>query len=163
METFLFWIFALVGVGCGVMVVYHRNPMNSAIYLVATMLCLAGLYALLEGMFVSVIQVLVYAGAVMVLMLFVIMMLNAKDESLQREGSTRTWGIAALIGFLIVLKLPPLLPHMAPQAGKTDHFGTIEAVGTKLFTTYMLPFELTSVLLLIAIVGAVLLAKRRTL
>ena len=91
METFLFWIFAIVGVGCGFMVVFHRNPMSSAIYLVVTMLCLAGFYALLAGPFVAVIQVLVYAGAVMVLMLFVIMMLNLREETLQREGSRRAW------------------------------------------------------------------------
>ena len=94
METFLFWIFAIVGVGCGFMVVFHRNPMSSAIYLVVTMLCLAGFYALLAGAFVAVIQVLVYAGAVMVLMLFVIMMLNLREETLQREGSILTWIIA---------------------------------------------------------------------
>src|SRR5262245_20805270 len=90
MEAFLFWIFAVIGVGCGILVVFHRNPMSSAIYLVVTMLCLAGLYALLSGPFVSTIQVLVYAGAVMVLMLFVIMMFNLRDEAMQREGSLLT-------------------------------------------------------------------------
>ena len=162
METFLFWVFAIIGVGCGIMVVFHRNPMNSAIYLVVTMLCLAGFYALLAGPFVAVIQVLVYAGAVMVLMLFVIMMLNLRDETLQREGSTRTWLVAGLVGLALVLFVVPPFPRTpvsAPPAG----FGTIEDVGRKLFTVYMLPFELTSVLLLIAIIGAVILTKRRTL
>jgi NADH-quinone oxidoreductase subunit J len=162
METFLFWVFAIVGVGCGVMVVFHRNPMSSAIYLVVTMLCLAGFYALLAGPFVAVIQVLVYAGAVMVLMLFVIMMINLRDEALQREGSMLVWLLAGLIGLGLVLYLVPPFPRTAvgpPPAA----FGTIEDVGSKLFTVYMLPFELTSVLLLIAIIGAVILAKRRTL
>ncbi len=162
METFLFWIFALIGVGCGAMVVVHRNPMHSAIYLVVTMLCLAGLYALLHGAFVAVIQVLVYAGAVMVLMLFVIMMLNLRPETLQYEGSPLTWCIAALIGVLMVVAIIPPFPRAllgVPPAS----FGTIEEVGTKLFTVYILPFELTSVLLLIAIIGAVILTKRRTL
>src|SRR5882672_5942522 len=155
METFLFWIFAIVGVGCGIMVVFHRNPMSSAIYLVITMLCLAGLYALLTGPFVAVIQVLVYAGAVMVLMLFVIMMLNLREETLQREGSLLTWLIAGLIGLVLVVAVVPPFPRTP--------FGTIEEVGSKLFTVYMLPFELTSVLLLVAIIGAVILAKRRML
>src|SRR5262245_34446903 len=110
METFLFWIFAIVGVGCGILVVFHRNPMSSAIYLVVTMLCLAGFYALLAGPFVAVIQVLVYAGAVMVLILFVIMMLNLREETLQREGSMVTWILAGLIGLvLVVAVLQPFL------------------------------------------------------
>jgi len=162
METFLFWLFAIVGVGCGIMVVLHRNPMSSAIYLVVTMLCLAGLYALLTGPFVAVIQVLVYAGAVMVLMLFVIMMLNLREETLQREGSRLTWLIAGLIGLVLVVAVVPPFPR-TPAGTLKPEFGTIEAVGSKLFTVYMLPFELTSVLLLIAIIGAVILAKRRTL
>src|SRR5215472_15872979 len=139
METFLFWIFAIVGVGCGFMVVFHRNPMSSAIYLVVTMLCLAGFYALLAGPFVAVIQVLVYAGAVMVLMLFVIMMLNLREESLQREGSTLAWLVAGLIGLALVLYVVPLCPRTA--AGTLPGaFGTIEDVGSKLFTVYTLPF-----------------------
>ena len=162
METFLFWIFAVVGVGCGIMVVFHRNPMSSAIYLVVTMLCLAGLYALLAGPFVAIIQVLVYAGAVMVLMLFVIMMLNLREETLQREGRLWTWLMAGLIGLVLVLVVVPPFPR-TPIGIPTPGFGTIEAVGNQLFTVYMLPFELTSVLLLIAIIGAVILAKRRTL
>ena len=126
------------------------------------MLCLAGFYALLAGPFVAVIQVLVYAGAVMVLMLFVIMMLNLRDETLQREGSTRAWLVAGLIGVALVLFLVPPFPRPAVSPPPAT-FGTIEDVGRKLFTVYMLPFELTSVLLLIAIIGAVILAKRRTL
>lgn len=162
MEAFLFWVFAIVGVGCGIRVVFHRNPMSSAIYLVVTMLCLAGLYALLAGPFVAVIQVLVYAGAVMVLMLFVIMMLNLREETLQREGSTRAWLVAGIIGLALVLFLVPPFPR-TPVSALPAAFGTIEDVGSKLFTVYLLPFELTSVLLLIAIIGAVILAKRRTL
>ena len=109
MEAFLFWVFALVSVGCGVMVVWHRHPMNSAIYLVITMLCLAGFYVLLSGAFVAVIQVLIYAGAVMVLMLFVIMMLNLRAESLVREGSLSAWIIAGLVGLVLVIRLAGLL------------------------------------------------------
>jgi NADH-quinone oxidoreductase subunit J len=162
METFLFWLFAIVGVGCGIMVVFHRNPMSSAIYLVVTMLCLAGFYALLAGPFVAVIQVLVYAGAVMVLILFVIMMLNLQEETLEREGGMVTWILAGLIGLGLVMAVVRQFPH-TPAGTPEAAFGTIEAVGNKLFTVYMLPFELTSVLLLVAIIGAVVLAKRRML
>src|SRR2546430_11971288 len=111
METFLFWVFAIVGVGCGIMVVFHRNPMSSAIYLVVTMLCLAGFYALLAGPFVAVIQGLVYAGAVMVLMLFVIMMLNLREETLPREGSPRAWLVAGLVRLALALCLAPAVPR----------------------------------------------------
>jgi NADH-quinone oxidoreductase subunit J len=165
MEVFLFWIFALVSVVCGVMVVWHRNPMSSAIYLVITMLCLAGFYALLNGAFVAVIQVLVYAGAVMVLILFVIMMVNVPQESLQREGSTPAWIAAGVIGVLLVIRLAGLFRQVQPEtlAQPGEEFGTIQEVGAHLFGPFVLPFELTSILLLVAIIGAVLLAKRRTL
>src|SRR5262247_1778432 len=114
METFLFWLFAIVGVGCGIMVVFHRNPMSSAIHLVVTMLCLAGFYVLLSGPFVAVIQVLVYAGAVMVLILFVIMMLNVPQETLQREGSRFGWIVAGVIGGILVLRLAGLFGGAQP-------------------------------------------------
>ena len=161
MEAFLFWLFALVGMACGVMVVWHRNPMGSAVYLVVTMLCLAGLYALLSGPFVAVLQVLIYAGAVMVLILFVIMMLDARQAVMPREGSLSAWIIAAVVGLIVVIKLAALFSQgQAPAVD--ENFGTIEGVGAQLFSSYVLPFELISVLLLIAIIGAVILAKRRT-
>jgi NADH-quinone oxidoreductase subunit J len=163
MEVFLFWIFAIVGVASGVMVVWHQNPMSSAIYLVVTMLCLAGFYVLLSGPFVAVIQVLVYAGAVMVLILFVIMMLNAPQETMQREGSKFGWIVAGVIGCFLVLRLAGLFGSAQPTPQLSEGFGTIQSVGTYLFGPYVLPFEVTSVLLLIAIIGAVILAKRRTL
>lgn len=162
MEAFLFWIFAIVGVGCGIMVVWHRNPMGSAIYLVVTMLCLSGLYALLHGAFVAVLQVLIYAGAVMVLMLFVIMMLNIRQVSAQREGGLLIWALAGIVGVIVVAKMATLFTPTSPQPPAED-FGTIQEVGTLLFTRYLLLFEMISVLLLIAIIGAVILAKRRAL
>ena len=160
MEAFLFWIFAIVGVFCSVMVVWHRNPMGSAIYLVVTMLCLAGFYALLEGSFAAVLQVLIYAGAVMVLILFVIMMLNVRQASTQREGSLPAWIAAGVIGLIVAIKFAARF-NTQPAAELSEDFGTIQGVGGKLFSTYILPFEIISVLLLIAIIGAVILARRR--
>ncbi len=162
METLLFWIFAIVGVFCGGMVVWQRNPMGSAIYLVVTMLCLSGFYALLQGAFVAILQVLIYAGAVMVLMLFVIMMLSMRPEGNEREGSLPAWIMAGVIGLLAVIKFGTLLQLRTPSETSAD-FGTIQGVGTQLFGPYVLPFELVSVLLLIAIIGAVILARRRAL
>ncbi len=163
MEALLFWIFAVVGMGCGFLVVWHRNPMHSAIYLVVTMLCLAGLYVLLMSGFVATVQILIYAGAVMVLMLFVIMMLNLRADTLQREGSTRAWLLAGVVGLVLVFRIARLfsIGDANPPPASED-FGTIEAVGASLFSTYLLPFELAAVLLLIAVIGAVILAKRTT-
>jgi NADH-quinone oxidoreductase subunit J len=144
------------------MVVWHRNPMGSAIYLVVTMLCLSGFYALLNGAFVSVLQVLIYAGAVMVLMLFVIMMLNVRAASDEREGSLPVWIGAGVVGLVVLVKFALLLQYGKPPAAAED-FGTIQGVGTALFSTYVLPFELISVLLVVAVIGAVILAKRRAL
>ena len=162
MEVVLFWVFAILSVGSGVLVVLHRNPMNSAISLVITMLCLAGLYVLLMGAFIAVIQILVYAGAVMVLVLFVIMMLNLQEDSLQREGHLAFWALAGVVGLVVVLRVARLFPGTPSTVPAAPDFGTIEAVGNALFSRYLLPFELTSVLLLIAIIGAVILAKRTT-
>ncbi len=162
MEVLLFWIFAVVGMGCGFLVVWHRNPMNSAIYLVITMLCLAGLYVLLMSGFVATVQILIYAGAVMVLMLFVIMMLNLRSETLEREGSTRAWVLAGVIGVVLVFRIAGLFSIGDGNPPASESFGTIEAVGASLFSTYLLPFELAAVLLLIAVIGAVILAKRTT-
>ena len=163
MEIFLFWLFAVVGTGCGFLVVWHRNPMNSAICLVITMLCLAGLYVLLSSGFVATVQILIYAGAVMVLMLFVIMMLNLRADTLQREGSARAWLLAGGVGVALVFRIAQLFSMDGdPNPPAAEDFGAIEAVGISLFSTYLLPFELAAVLLLIAVIGAVILAKRAT-
>jgi NADH-quinone oxidoreductase subunit J len=159
MEALLFWVFSIVGVVCGGMVIWHRNPMGSAIYLVVTMLCLSGLYALLNGAFVAVLQVLIYAGAVMVLMLFVIMMLSMSPEGALREGSMPVWIVAGVIGLIVVLKIGTLFSFGRPPEA-VGEFGTIQGVGALLFSAYVLPFELISVLVLIAVIGAVILSKR---
>ena len=135
MEVLLFWVFAILSVGCGVMVVLHRNPMDSAIYLVVTMLCLAGLYALLTAAFIAVIQVLVYAGAVMVLMLFVIMMLNLHEDTLQREGQTIVWVLAGIIGVLVVLRLARLFPARQLPCRQRQTLAPLKQWGTNCFHT----------------------------
>lgn len=162
METFLFWIFAIVGVFCGGMVIWHRNAMGSAIYLVVTMLCLSGFYALLHGAFVSILQVLIYAGAVMVLMLFVIMMLDSRTNSTEREGSPKAWITGAVVGLVVLIKFSLLITYGTPPE-TTETFGTIQGVGAALFSRFVLPFEIISILLIIAIIGAVILSKRRVL
>jgi NADH-quinone oxidoreductase subunit J len=126
------------------------------------MLCLSGFYALLNGALVSVIQVLIYAGAVMVLMLFVIMMLNVQAASDERESSLPVWIGAGVVGLVVLVKYALLLQYGKPPEAD-EEFGTIQGVGEALFSTYVLPFELISVLLVVAVIGAVILAKRRAL
>ncbi len=164
METVFFYAFStlLLASACGV--VFNRRPIYSVLSLLVVMFALASLFVMLGAYFVAALQVLLYAGAVLVLFLFVMMLLNLEPEALarMRAFTLRTAGTAAAVLLLIVL----LAIVKAPGAGapvfpaqRVD--GTVESVGQLLFTTYLLPFELTSFLILAAIVGAVTLAKRK--
>ena len=163
MDVILFLIFAAIAVICGVNVVVQSHPISSAISLIGVMGALAVLYLLLGAEFLAAAQVIVYAGAVMVLFVFVIMLLNAGAET--RRG--RSW-IAQLLGLPLVFTFLGLMAyfiqHMSPAAAEV-HFGafkhgTAQDVGRALFTQYLLPFEVVSVLILIAILGAVVLARK---
>ncbi len=162
-DLLFFAIFAAVAVLCAINVVVQRHPISSALSLVGVMASLAVLYLLLGGEFIAMAQIIVYAGAVMVLFVFVIMLLNAGTEV--RRG--RSWmalifGLPALIGLLGALAafLGTWLPN-APVIRFGDFTGaTAKDIGNALFTTYLLPFEVTSVLILIAILGAVVLARK---
>ena len=160
----IFWAFAALAVGSGLACITRRSPVASALWLVVTLFSLAALFVLLDAQFIAVLQVLVYAGAIMVLFLFVIMLLN-----LGRAGPTDLKGPAGLgvgvflAGLLLVQLL--VLRQTRPAAGGTAHpaleQGMIPSVARPLFTAYLVPFEITSILLLAAIVGAVVLAKRK--
>jgi NADH-quinone oxidoreductase subunit J len=165
MDAILFGLFATIAVVCGIVMVTQRHPISSALSLVGVMGSLAILYLLLGAPFIAAAQLIVYAGAIMVLFLFVIMLLNAGEEAKPVRGSllAKLLGIpllAALLGivvFLIHLAIPPD-STMVKFGGTTP--GSAEDVGRALFTTYLLPFEVTSVLVLIAILGAVVLARK---
>jgi NADH-quinone oxidoreductase subunit J len=148
---------------CAGGVVISRNPVHAAMNLVAAFFFLAGIYVLLVAHLIAFLQILVYAGAVMVLFLFVIMLISLGDEHLEQEryrgmqllGVVGALGLAAVLAFAItgaIRDVPAALPA---------DFGTVKAVGRLLFTQYLLPFEATSLLLLAAIVGAVVVAKER--
>ncbi|HMD69955.1 MAG TPA: NADH-quinone oxidoreductase subunit J [Bryobacteraceae bacterium] len=163
MDLILFLIFASIALVCAVNVVVQKHPISSAVSLIGVMGSLAMLYLLLGAEFVAAAQVIVYAGAVMVLFVFVIMLLNAGKET-PRGGSfmAQLLGTPVLLGLLLVLAL--LARHMYPPEAMV-HFGGFRggaprAIGKALFTTYLLPFEATSILILIAIVGAVVLARK---
>jgi NADH-quinone oxidoreductase subunit J len=159
----LFWFFSIAMLLSGVLVITNRNPVTSAMFLVLLFGFMAGLFVLLEAFFLAAIQVLVYAGAVMVLFLFVIMLLDIKESSL------RTFRVMSVVGGVIVaggfvwelaLILREPVKPLAPE-GATFNAG-IDEVVKPLFTKYMLPFELTALLLLAAMVGVVLLSRKET-
>ncbi len=163
MDVILFLIFATIAVVCGVNVVVQTHPISSAISLIGVMGSLAVLYLLLGAEFIAAAQVIVYAGAIMVLFVFVIMLLNAGTEA--RRGRSRMvqfLGIPLLIALLMVLAffVQRMYPHQTGVRFGGFQGGSAQAVGKALFTTYLLPFEVTSLLILIAILGAVVLARK---
>lgn len=163
MDGALFLIFAAIAVVCGLNVVVQRKPIASALSLVGVMGALAMLYLLLGAQFIAAVQVIVYAGAVMVLFVMVIMLLNAGAE--RPTGASRmasALGAPMLTVFLAVLAYVIFLAFPDPRPVRFGEFrqGGAAEVGYALFTRYLLPFELTSVLVLIAIAGAVVLAWR---
>ena len=163
MDALLFLVFAAIAVICAINLVVQKHPISSALSLIGVMGSLAVLYLLLGGEFIAAAQLIVYAGAIMVLFVFVIMLLNAGAEhGIKRRLWTRWAGIPLLFAFLALMAfiVQALLP---PSDGvKLGVFtgGSPQAIGTRLFTVYLLPFEVTSVLILIAIIGAIVLARK---
>jgi len=162
LEQILFWLMALVIVVTSIGVVAVRNPVRSALNLVANFFALAVLYLLLYAQFVAVVQIIVYAGAIMVLFLFTIMLLNlgAPSEMAERYEWKRPVTIGLALLFVIVLS-GGVFARLGQAQPVPDDIGTVQMVGKYLFTDWVYPFELTSVLLLVAIVGAIVMAKRR--
>lgn len=162
MVPFLFGLFALTSVIGSLGVVLSRNPVRGALWLVTTLFSVAVLFILLDAHLLAALEVLVYAGAVMVLFLFVIMLLNLREEELgpRRFTLIKFFGVAGMVYTGWLLAVPMWAAGRVPGPAP-DTFGTVEGVGRVIFTNYLLPFELTSVLLLAAVVGAVVLAKRK--
>jgi len=163
MQDLFFYLFAALTLIFGFLVVanpFSRNPVTSAMFLVLTMGALAGLFVTLHAFFIAAVQILVYAGAVMVLFLFVIMLLDLKEEEGRRFNK---FGIGA--GLVAVFAIAGILVKTiwfsGVGTGKTPALeGATKNLGTELFTNYLLPFEIVSVLLLVAMVGVILLSKK---
>ena len=162
-EQILFWVFAIPLVATAAGVVLSRNPVYAAMNLVAAFFFLAGIYVLLAAHLIAFMQILVYAGAVMVLFLFVIVLRSIGDEHLFKEQHRAMQVVGALGAVMLVAVLAAAIGAAAvgPGAPLAADFGTVKAVGKVLYTEYLLPFEVTSLLLLVAIVGAVVVAKER--
>ena len=162
MDLVTFLALAVPLVAVAIMVIAHPSPVYSALFLVLTLFLLAVYFLFLDAHVVAALQIIVYAGAIMVLFLFVIMLLNLQSETLRarRGGLGR---VAVIGGVVLAAELGLLLARPtadpAPDA-PPEGFGTVEALSRELFTTYVLPFEVTGLLLLVAVIGAVVLAKR---
>ena len=170
MEAVIFWLFSAIAVASALLCVTRRNPVASALWLVLTMFSLAGIFVLLEAHFIAAMQVLVYAGAIMVLFLFVIMLLNVgradTDDLPGWMGKVLMLAIGGVLAVQLwaMTRVAPAedlrLPAGALQQ-MNEQQGAVHVISEPLFRDYLVPFEITSVLLLAAVVGAVVLAKRR--
>ena len=174
MSPFLFWIFALLMLVFGAAVVINRNPVASALSLVVSFLALAALFMSLDAYFIGIIQVLVYAGAIMVLFLFIIMLLDLRAEELRKINWIASAGglavalalliqIFAVVGRLNIAKqtFPPLTRHvLSGVEGSTSD--DVHRIGLLLFDSYNLPFQIIGVVILVATIGAVMLSRRET-
>jgi NADH-quinone oxidoreductase subunit J len=159
-SAILFYLISVLLVLSSLMVVFLRNVIHCALALVVALFLIAVLFVMLHAPMVGVLQVLVYAGAIMVLFLFVIMFLNPTTPEPRRK---LWWGFVSLGALLLAGGLAALLSNGTPSAdpvAATEIFGSPEMLGKSLFTEFVLPFEIASVLLLVAIIGAVVLAKR---
>ena len=169
LQLIFFYVFAVMAVGGALSVLFFRNPVYCALALVGTFGFLAAIFILLGNEFVAAIQILIYAGAIMVLFLFVIMLLNLRTT----ERFRLQWSVPKLLGGAVCLGILAQLigvfnspaavtgPQGVYTPARIADEGAIEIIGRILFTDYVLPFEIISILLMVAVIGAVLIAKRR--
>jgi NADH-quinone oxidoreductase subunit J len=167
MGAFAFWVFAAVSVSASLLVVGQRNPMYSVLLLIVSFGALSGLYILLDAPFVAAIQIIIYAGAIMVLFLFVVMLLNVPTEDPPTGYHARLLGgagprrIGAALSGILVIELAWALSRLSAAPLPSDAKApAVYDIGTRLFHEYAFAFEATSVLILVAMVGAIILARR---
>jgi NADH-quinone oxidoreductase subunit J len=161
MEPVLFVIFGAIAVGGAILVVTRKHPMSSALYLILTLFAVAALFVLRQAHFLAAIQVIVYAGAIVVLFIFVIMLINVPENRLPVERRTAFRILGVVAAGLLILEGAVLARRFAPSPASSVDAGSVQAIGKALFTDYLLAFEITSVLLLAAVIGAVTLAKKQ--
>lgn len=164
MLSLLFILFAGLAIGCALAVVGQRNPLYSAISLIGVFISLACLYVMLAAPFIAAVQVIVYAGAIMVLVVFVIMLLNVEQEERGRKRLKFLVPTAVALAAILIAEVAFILVSVqefrVTPTNATSDVGLTHSIGSQLFTRYLLPFEITSILLLMAIVGAMTLARR---
>ena len=163
----LFYLFGAAAIVASILVIAQRNPIYSVLLLIASFGALSGLYVLLDAPFVAVIQIIVYAGAIMVLFLFVVMLLNAPREEAEEDRlrGLVAPGVRSMGGLLALALVVELSWALTKNGGESGAFpgasvSSVAAIGRLLFRDYAFPFEVTSILILVAMVGAVVLARR---
>jgi NADH-quinone oxidoreductase subunit J len=169
MEALIFYVLGAVTVASAVCVILLRRPLHNVLFMILTMIGLAGLFILLNAEFVGMVQLIVYAGAVMVLFLFVIMLLNLDQLPAPSDPRALRWWVGIALAVGLAALLVPIIRAFVPPAGQgtltgagTQGLSNTEIIAKELFTTYLLPFEIASVLLLAAIIGAVVLARKKS-
>ncbi len=163
-EAWLFYPMAIVAIGGALGMIVSRNPVHGAMFLVLSFFGIASIYVLLAAELVAALQIIIYAGAIMVLFVFVIMLLNLHEDELEKPRltlGTVLGGAAALAFWAISFMVFADLPEQGMPTDLPEGFGRVAAVGRLIFNQYLLPFESTSVLLLVAMVGAIIVAKSR--
>ena len=163
-ELIVFLILAAAAIVSAVLMITRKNPVASALYLVFNFFIIAVLYLFLRAQFIAVIQITVYAGAIMVLFLFVIMLLNLGEDKLLKWKLNSKRTIASLLGLVLLAEIQYYVMNFTSTSGMSPQsasMGTVESIGKVLYASYLFPFEITSILLLAALVGAIFLAKRK--
>ncbi|MDX1586614.1 MAG: NADH-quinone oxidoreductase subunit J [Balneolaceae bacterium] len=165
MVTYVFIFLAILGIAAALGMVVSKNTVNSALFLVLNMVAIAGVYAMLQAHFLAIIQILVYAGAIMVLFLFVIMLLNINSEESLFDKYRVKYFVAFLLGVAVFSQIlysiggmTGMLPKISPEIAEV---GTVEALGDVLYTKYVLPFHIVGLLLTAALTGAILIARHK--
>ncbi|MDT3696639.1 MAG: NADH-quinone oxidoreductase subunit J [Ignavibacterium sp.] len=167
LEVFLFFVFGIIAAVTAVLMITRRNPVISALFLILNFAALAGLYITLNAQFIAVTQIIVYAGAIMILFLFVLMLLRTENQKKLFELNPKTKIFAMIIAFVVFVQLVYMIFFASPSANvskdvsKSVEAGTIESIGRELFTNYIVPFEAAGFLLLAATIGALVLAKKK--
>ena len=170
LELILFYIFGAIAVGSAILVITQKNVVHCAVFLAATLLSVAGIFLTLHAEFLAGVQVIVYVGGILVLFVFVIMLISMERSVIERQYN-KQWTIALIASAALIVEFAYgiyrgkdsfVLPETQTQAAADSLAGNTQVVGTALFTTFLLPFEIASILLLVAIVGAVVLSKRKT-
>lgn len=166
-DVILFFVFGIVAAVTAVLMITRRNPVIAALFLVLNFASLAGLYLTLNAQFIAVTQVIVYAGAIMVLFLFVLMLLKPENEQKFLESNPKAKIFAMIVAFVVFVQLVYMIFFARPYNNISKNLynsaeaGTIESIGRELFTHYVVPFEAAGFLLLAATIGALVLAKKK--
>ena len=163
MLLYVFYILSAITVGFALATIFSKNPVYSVLFVIATFFSIAGHFILLNAQFLAVVQVIVYAGAIMVLFLFVIMMFDLKKNQPESKSSLTKLAGSVVAGTLLVLFVALLRKNNLPAPSEFNfksQTGMVETLGKILYTEYLLPFELISILFFVAMVGAVMLGKR---